>query len=369
MKLCLIYNYAQHYRANIFSLLDRELKCDFVFGDSMDDVKKMDYGLLQGKVTETHTKRLIAGWYWQPRVIGYVFKDYDNYIILGDTRSLSTWLFCVASRLFYPKKKVYFWTHGWYGKETMIESWIKKFYYRLPNGGIFLYGNYARGLMIKEGFDGNKLFTIHNSLDYEKQIEVRSKLHKTDIYESHFSVDGYNLVFIGRLTTVKKLDMLLIALRKCLDMGERINCTFVGDGAVMGILRSLTEELKLENNVWFYGPCYNEERIGELVYNADLCVSPGNVGLTAMHSLVYGTPVLTHNKFSLQMPEFEAIVEGKTGSFFEYDNIDSLASSISRWLADYGEEREMIRNNCFDEIDNNWTPSFQLDVIKKQLLK
>ena len=118
MKLCVIYNYAQHYRTNIFTLMDKEFGCDFVFGDSMSDVKKMDYSNLHGKVTETHTKHLFGGWYWQPGVIGQLFKDYDHYILLGETRTLSTWMFCVLARLLKPKKKVYFWTHGWYGKET-----------------------------------------------------------------------------------------------------------------------------------------------------------------------------------------------------------------------------------------------------------
>ena len=40
-----------------------------------------------------------------------------------------------------------------------------------------------------------------------------------------------------------------------------------------------------------------------------MCVSPGNVGLTAIHSLTYGTPVLTHDNFNFQMPEAEAIEE------------------------------------------------------------
>ena len=46
-KICLIYNYAQHYRIGIFKLLDQELSCDFYFGDQMDDVKKLDYSELK----------------------------------------------------------------------------------------------------------------------------------------------------------------------------------------------------------------------------------------------------------------------------------------------------------------------------------
>ena len=367
MKLCLVYNFAQHYRAGIFKRMSETYDCDFFFGDSMSDIRKMDYSLLKGKVKETHTKKLLGGWVWQSGVVPLLFKNYSHYILLADTRSASMWVFCLLSRLFFRKKKVFFWTHGWYGKESRAESFIKKFYFRLPNGGIFLYGNYARNLMIKEEFDAQKLFTIHNSLDYEKQIEVRKKLSKTDIYDSHFSNSGFNLVFIGRLTPVKKLDMVIEAMRKCVDLGVSVNCTFVGGGTEAENLRSLVHEMQMEDRIWFYGPCYDEEKNGELIYNADICVSPGNVGLTAMHSLVFGTPVITHNKFPLQMPEFEAIVEGQTGAFFEYDNVDSLAATIQKWIREEGNDRERIRENCFKEIDNNWTPEFQMTVLDKHL--
>ena len=60
MKLCLIYNFAQHYRTDIFQLISETFNCDFLFGDSMADVKKMDYSLLSGKVIETHTKHIFG---------------------------------------------------------------------------------------------------------------------------------------------------------------------------------------------------------------------------------------------------------------------------------------------------------------------
>lgn len=95
---------------------------------------------------------------------------------MGETRALSTWLFCVLARIFKSKKKVYFGSHGWYGKETKLESLVKKLEFKLPNGGIFTYGDYARKLMIQEGFNPNKIYPIHNSLAYDQQIEIRKSL-------------------------------------------------------------------------------------------------------------------------------------------------------------------------------------------------
>ena len=368
MKLCLIYNFAQHYRTSIFTLIDREFDCDFVFGDCMGDVKKMDYSLLHGDVKEIHTRHLLRGWYYQQGVVPLIRKNYDTYILLGETRSLSTWLFCIRARLFHPKKQVYFWSHGWYGKESRIERLIKKILFKLPNGGVFLYGNYARNLMIKEGFNPNKLFVIHNSLAYDEQILIRKQLNPKSIYQDHFNNNYPNLFFIGRLTPVKKLDMVLQAMALLKERGQNYNLTFIGGGEKQEELTTLAKQLDLNSNVWFYGPCYDEKVLGEMIYNADLCVSPGNVGLTAMHTMVFGTPVLTHDDFPHQMPEFEAIKEGETGTFFKYGDVNSLAETINHWFEEKANERNAVRKACMEEIDHNWTPKFQMEVLKKHLL-
>ena len=366
MKLCLIYNFAQHYRANIFKLISEEFDCDFLFGDSMGDVKKMDYSLLRGKVTETHTLR-IKGWYWQPKVISQLFKKYDSYILLGETRSVSAWMFCLLQRILFPKKKVYFWTHGWYGKESRLEALIKKVFLRLPNGGIFLYGNYARNLMIKEGFEPEKLYVIHNSLAYDKQIELRSFIGRNDIYREHFKNTYPNIFFVGRLTAIKKIEQLIMALHTLKQQGKGYNLTIIGDGEKREELEGMVSSLCMKDSVWFYGSCYDERELGTMIYNADSCVSPGNVGLTAIHSMSFGTPVMTHDKFAYQMPEFEAIKEGETGGFFRYDDVNSIAGSIEEWFDKYAGSREKTRLACYSEIDKNWTPYAQLDLLKKVL--
>ena len=265
-------------------------------------------------------------------------------------------------------KRLYFWTHGWYGKESLIDKWVKKCFFHLAGGGVFLYGNYARELMIKEGFDGNMLYVIHNSLAYDRQLAIRQNLCENEIYHSYFNNDNKNLIFVGRLTKVKKLDMIIKAMKLLKEQGKELNLVLIGDGAIREDLQTLAQELGLIDNVWFYGACYDEQQLGNLIYNADLCVSPGNVGLTAMHVMVYGTPVITHNDFSHQMPEFEAIHDGETGTFFQRDDIQSLADGICRWVETKGSEREQVRQACFREIDSQWTPQFQIEVLKKHLL-
>lgn len=366
MRLCIVNNFAPHYRTGIFTLISENYDCDFYFGKTLGDIKKMDYSLLHGNVTEVDIARRY-GLSYQKGIIGLLWKHYVNYLMLGDTRSVSTWLFLLFSK-FFPKKKVYLWTHGWYGKESRMERWMKNVFFRLPSGGVFLYGNRARRLMIEQGFRAEKLHTIHNSLDYDHQVEVRGRLSKTTVYRDHFGNDNPNLFFVGRLTRVKKLDMVLRAMMLLREKGQFYNMTFIGDGAECDYLKNLTKELGLSNNVWFYGACYDENELGSLIYNADICVAPGNIGLTAMHTMVFGTPAITHDDFSYQMPEFEAIREGETGLFFKNNSVTALAESISLWFSQHKDDREKVREACMKEIDTNWTPAFQLDVLKKNII-
>ena len=360
-KLCLIFNLAPQYRENIYRLINDTFDCEWIFGKKNTDIKGLNLSILDN-ATDYPITQLLGNWYWQNGVIRLV-KQHNTFIMLGELYCLSTWLFALLAK-FYPKKKVYFWSHGWYGKENFAKRILKKIFFRLPKG-TFLYGNYARELMIKEGFDGNKLFVIHNSLNYEAQIKLRNAIKPSNIYADHFGNNNKTLLFIGRLTEVKRLDMLIQTAANLQKEGKQYNIVLVGDGVMKDALKKQAAEAGV--NVWFYGACYDERTNAELIYNADLCVAPGNVGLTAMHTMVFGTPVITHNDFKWQMPEFEAIKPGKTGDFFTRGDVDSLSQAIDRWFKKFGNERDMVRNECFKEIDNNWTPKFQLDVLKNHI--
>lgn len=363
-KLCYIGNRAARYRSAIFQSIDKEYECDWYFSEDISDIKEMDLTVLNN-VTKYPTIGKSSKLYWKKNILKLLFeKKYSTFLMLAESRSLTDYLFFGLSRLL--KKKVYVWTHGWYGKESRMEAALKKWQFRHVDG-VFVYSNYARDLMIKEGLSADKIFTIHNSLHYDQQKALRESITPSTIYKEHFGNENPTIIFIGRLTKVKKLDMVIDALANLKAKGENYNLVFVGDGTERESLELKVESLDLNDRVWFYGACYDEKQNSELIYNADLCVSPGNVGLTAMHALVFGCPVITHNCFKWQMPEFEAIQTGVTGDFFEMDNVQSLTQCISMWFAEKSGKREVIRNACFNEIDTQWNPYFQMDVIKKNL--
>ncbi len=367
MKVCNIYNFASHYRGEIYKKIDKTFDCRFLFGDKIigqSGIKSFPTSELRDCAIVENRVFIKAPFYWQRGVLKQVFYKFDRYILLGEPFCVSSWIFLCLCK-FFPKKRTFLWTHGWYGRENFIKKIIKKIYFSLADG-IFTYGDYAKQLMQNEGFRIDKIFPIHNSLNYSEQKLLRESMSDNDIYQRHFSNDYPNLIFIGRLTKIKRIDLLLESLHILKNRGKNFNLTIVGDGDLMPTLSTMVKKLDLDKNVWFYGACYDEAENANLIYNADLCVSPGNVGLTAIHCFSFGCPVITHNNFSMQMPEFEVITEGKTGSFFEYNNTESLADSIQNWFS-VSRSRAEIRNLCFNIIDKEWNPNYQIEIIKRAL--
>lgn len=244
-----------------------------------------------------------------------------------------------------------------------MKKWIKRVFFGLADH-VFTYGEYAKQTAISQGFDTEKITPIHNSLDHSKQVRLRKKLSKTEIYTSHFGNNYPTLIFIGRLTHVKRIDQLLEAMSLLNEQGEKYNLILIGTGEAHSELDLKAKQLGIENQVWFYGACYDDNQNAQLIFDADLCVAPGNVGLTAMHTMVFGTPVLTHDDFPWQMPEFEAIRHDETGAFFHRGDVTALAKGIHDWFADHP-DREAVRHACYDEIDTRWTPQYQLSILKQ----
>ncbi|HEY5368248.1 MAG TPA: glycosyltransferase [Hanamia sp.] len=364
-KTCCIFNLATHYNAPIYKMMDKEIKCDFYLGDrSFESIKLMNYSDLKGFKKVLPFKRIYGNFYLQKGAINLAFKNYQNYIVTGEPYCLSTWMVLIFTKLL--KKRSFVWTHGWYGDETFIKKLIKKLFFKMSYK-VLLYGDYARDLMIKEGFNSDRLVCIYNSLDYQLQLEVRKSLSYTSIYVNHFKNEDPVVLYIGRIQKVKKINLLIEALRLLHIKVMKCNLIIIGKETDECNIHDLVSKYQLEQKVWFYGPAYDESKLGELIYNAQVCVSPGNVGLTAMHCMVYGLPVVTHNNFLNQMPEFESIEPGVTGDYFIENSVEDLYTKIEYWISINKNERDHVRESCYQKIREKYNPHFQLEVIKNVL--
>ncbi|TSJ43075.1 glycosyltransferase [Mucilaginibacter corticis] len=365
---CLIYNFAQHYRASVFKKMDNEMGFDFYFGDHLywaPDIKEMNVSELKGFKKKIKNIKLLGGKFtWQKGAIGLVFKNYKHFILYGDTSYISNWIIVLLCKIL--RKKTYLWTHGYKRPLSWKEKLMTYPFFGMATK-VLLYGNFSRDFMIKDGRDGEKMVCIYNSLDYENQLVIRKQVKSSNIYSDFFKNSLPVLIYIGRIQKSKKIDLVIEAMALLKEEGVYCNFVIVGEDKEQVNLNNLVSEKHLEKNVWFYGPSYDEAEIAELLYNADVCVSPGNVGLTAVHSFAYGTPVITHSNFHNQMPEFEVIKSNVNGGFFKEGDVTDLCKKIKDWISLDLPKREKVRQSAYAIIDEKYNPNYQVEVLRKVL--
>jgi len=363
-KICCLFNYAPHYRAPIYELMDKELGCDFYFGDTVGTpIKEMDVSKLKG-FKKTLKRKTVSRWnyFWLSGCLKPIFKTYKYYIISGGSKYLSSWLLIIISKL--SSKKVYSWGHGIKGDKSKFQTILDMIFYKLCDKTL-LYGNFSKKNMISKGIQESKLEIIFNSLDYTSQILKRDKHLKSSIYYDYFKNDFPVIIYIGRIQKNKNLEILVDIATKFNSNGRKINLVFVGKDIGDNKLKENIKSSNIEKSTWFTGPCYDEDKISELLSNAKICVSPGPVGLTAIHAASYGLPILTNNDFKNQMPEFEIIKDGINGSFFELNDINSLSEKILFWLNANNITIEKSKKESYHQIDKFYNPFYQIELLKK----
>jgi glycosyltransferase involved in cell wall biosynthesis len=360
--ICCIFNLAPHYREAIFKQMDAELHCDFYFGDRVETfIQTMNYKELRGfkKIVKNI---FVYKFIWQRGIIALPFKRYKHFVLTGDVGILSSWVLLILCK--FLNKRVYLWMHGIKGPLSWKSKLMTYPFYWMAHK-YFLYNDFSRRLMIDSGFSENKIVCVYNSLDYDKQLSIRKKQVATDIYQKFFGNHFPVLIYIGRIQQSKKLNIILDAMLILREKDITCNLVIVGEDIEEVRLEEDISKKDLRGNTWLYGSCYEEEQIAELIYNADVCVSPGNVGLTAMHCFTYGTPVITHNNFSNQNPEFEVVTPSITGDFFEENNAIDLSSKIENWINLNPDRRTEVRNLAYAVIEDKYNPHYQIKVLKK----
>lgn len=366
MKVALVYDFFPHYRGAIMRELLNHSRHDYLL---VADEKPIDPTIKPWPVEDPARfvsapyRRLFGPCHVQTGLLPLALRrDIGAIVFMAYPNFLTTWLSALVAR--WSGKRVYFWTHGWNRSERGPKAWLRRRFYRLADG-LLLYGHLAKSFGIQHGFPPERLHVIYNSLDYERQRRIRDAICPGELAAlraRHFARPELPLaVCSARLIRACRFDLLLAAQRQLRDEGHPINVLLIGDGPERAALQREAETSELP--VCFHGACYEEMMLARLLAAAHVTVSPGKVGLTAMHSLAYGTPVITHDDPEAQGPEWEAIVPGRTGEFFRQGDAADLARVIRRWTA--AAPTAEMRAACQRVIEHHYTPRFQRRAIDR----
>jgi glycosyltransferase involved in cell wall biosynthesis len=357
-KIAVIYTHFPHYRSAVFDSLSMSKDYDFTFFYDPGGINATIAGGVSRQAHHTLKVRRVGPFFWQAGSIGLAGKSaFDGFIFLGNPLILSTWIAVVLARL--RGKKTFLWTHGWLRRETGAKRTVRRAFYRLADG-LMVYGTRARQIGISDGFAADRIHVVFNSLDYAAQKRARDNALAALHLKEAAGKDLPEIPFflsVSRLVRGVGLDLAIEALAA---LPGDVALVLVGDGPERGRLEEQARALAVD--VRFFGAVYDEERLAALFVSTRAVVSPGKVGLLAMHALAYGAPVITHDDLDWQMPEVEAIEPGVTGAFFRRGDVTDLAQAMTRFLEipAEGSQREACRTAAIARIESEFTPEAQV---------
>lgn len=364
MKLCCVFNYNPLYRLPIYKAMDECFHPDFYFGDTIfQPLKQFEAEELSGFKKYIKAKKCLGGKFIKYSNTNGIFdKKYTHYIITGNNASLLNWKILLYAKL--TGRKVYMWCHGEHDYITKSSLRLfKRVFYNLATG-LLIYQEYSEPYMKELGIDLSKISYIHNSLDTWVQNAIFKAIKPSSIFKDHFRNDAPTIIYVGRIQRIKRIDQIVEAVELLFSENKVINLVIVGQNVDYPEFDDKINASSVRDNIWVYGPCFDETKNAELLYNSQVLVSPGNVGLSCIHSLSYGTPVITNDNRCTQMPEHGAIIDGVTGTFFKENDIADLACKIWEWASKSDFDRAKTRNNARLTIEQSWSVDYQIKLLK-----
>lgn len=299
---------------------------------------------------------------WQSGLIKIsLFYPYDTLVIWGEAHKFSTWLAGFIARI--RGRRLVVWGHGMYGNEGYLKTFFRSRLHGLANLN-FTYGYHGRELLCRAGVK-TPIKVIYNSMLTSCE---KNALNKFSLDKSYRSIKNtlrtVRLLYVGRLIPDKKLH-LMAKLNPSEIQDGRVTLTILGDGPELNRLKKEFDGL-WAGRVDFKPADYNFESVGKVISDHDILVSPGNIGLAAMHALYVGTPVITHSRAELQMPEFEAVKPGISGELFAYDSVNSLLEAVNRLIFYLG-EGVVTPGSCVEAV-SDYSVDNQVKIFTENIL-
>jgi glycosyltransferase involved in cell wall biosynthesis len=155
------------------------------------------------------------------------------------------------------------------------------------------------------------------------------------------------IVFVGRLTTEKQIDVVLRALAT-LDPALDVHFDIIGMGDQRRNLEELTVELGLANRVTFHGHTTDQELRDHLT-RASLFVIASIAELQSiatMEAMASGLPVVAADAVALP----HLVHDGENGFLFEPGNVEDLAAKLTRVLTQTPEERLQMQQASLEGV-------------------
>lgn len=214
--------------------------------------------------------------------------------------------------------------------------------------GVFGYGRRAQEYLFHHGLPQNKFYLRCQAAALPASYRVEEVVENRVKYAA--SRDAPRLIYVGRLSKEKRLDILIDAFAKFNATRKNSTLTLIGSGPLLPELKQRVGVLDLESSIDFAGSM-NQEELAKQYARATCLVLPSQSepwGLVVNEALHYGCPVVVSHNCGC-VPEL--VIDGKTGFQFETNNSDDLYAKLENLVADFNDTK-FSASNCLSIIQN-----------------
>lgn len=204
-----------------------------------------------------------------------------------------------------------------------------------------------------------KFVVIRLGIELEKRVHAEPGLREESRRQLGVTPDRFLVGWVGRMTAVKRVDDVLLAIARLRELGMDAVLALVGDGPDRGGIERRAHELGIIKHCLFLG--YQEE-VAPYYAAFDTVVLPSaNEGtpVSVIESLAAGCPVVATRVGGVP----DVVQEGMDGFLVETGEIEGLAEQLAvlardpelrRRMGEAGRERILARysvDRLIDDID------------------
>lgn len=345
------HGYLPHYRVRFYELLAERGGFDYVVFHGAppswvgSEELKGPFAFPQRRVANREFRVGPLTLIYQPVLREILFGGYDAIVITTEAKFVSNLLLALLCKLF--GIAVLHWGFGYHPPRGPRESdvphptllalttRIKQAFTRLADGFV-AYTKSGAERLIASGYPRERTFFVQNTIDMQEQLRLYAAERATDLQairrEFGLAPDSVVFVFIGRLVPIKRVDLLIEAVRRInRDRLSRrfVEALIIGSGSCEAALK---EQAAAVPGIHFLGALPPNDKVARALKVSAATVVAGMVGLVANHALAHGRPVIARALES-HSPELEYIEHEHNGLVIAGD-ADAFIRTLGRFADD-----------------------------------
>ena len=273
------------------------------------------------------------GFFFSGYMIGKgIYKNSPFNLVIGDIfTALPAWFLKVRFKV---KFLMHFHGDFWGNKDALEKKWhnyflliFSKFLSRRANA-VRVVSKRIKEKLVKEGIKKDKVYVISTPADLSKFLTF----DQTRVYELKQKYPNKNILFVGRLETVKNLDWFLEVFKEIKKGYTDVRFLIAGEGSEKINLELKVKELKLEDSVKFLGKV-DYDNLTNYYQLADIFVLPSlseSFGRVLVEAGASGTPCVANATTGAK----DVIKDKETGFLVSINNQKQTIDKVITLLKD-----------------------------------